>query len=126
MLNVLNSAKHRHCLQGYFTMNVGYIALVWYKQCGKIQEVIFMHRVNEKQLLSSNNGMNIYPGCTHGCIYCSTQSRCRRHLHIIIYTQSVFKRDSIFQLYMLQIRKQQKERLLRRSFCIIQILIMLL
>ena len=100
-------------------MNVGYIALVWYKQCGKIQEVIFMHRVNEKQLLSSNNGMNIYRGCTHGCIYCNAQSRFRRHLHIIIYTQSVFKRDSIFQLYMLQIRKQEKERLLCRSFCII-------
>lgn len=89
-------------------MNVGYIALVWYKQCGKIQEVIFMHRVNEKQLLSSNNGINIYRGCTHGCIYCNAQSRCRRHLHIIIYTQSVFKRDSIFQLYMLQIRKQKR------------------
>ena len=52
--------------------------------------------------------MNIYHGCMHGCIYCNAQSRCRRHLHIIIYTQSVFKRDSIFQLNMLQIEKIRK------------------
>lgn len=29
-----------------------------------------MHNVIAKGILSSNNGMNIYRGCTHGCIYC--------------------------------------------------------
>ena len=29
-----------------------------------------------KSILSPNNGMNIYRGCTHGCIYCDSRSTC--------------------------------------------------
>lgn len=35
-----------------------------------------MHYVDAKGILSSNNGMNIYRGCTHGCIYCDSRSVC--------------------------------------------------
>jgi len=35
-----------------------------------------MHFVNAKGILSAQNGMNIYRGCTHGCIYCDSRSRC--------------------------------------------------
>lgn len=35
-----------------------------------------MHFVNAKTILSSHNGMNIYRGCTHGCIYCDSRSNC--------------------------------------------------
>lgn len=35
-----------------------------------------MHKKEAKVLLSSSNGMNIYRGCTHGCIYCDSRSRC--------------------------------------------------
>lgn len=35
-----------------------------------------MHFIKAKGLLSSKNGMNIYRGCTHGCIYCDTRSEC--------------------------------------------------
>ncbi|WP_160684050.1 radical SAM protein [Clostridium sp. C2-6-12] len=35
-----------------------------------------MHDVMAKCILSSNNGMNIYRGCTHGCIYCDARSLC--------------------------------------------------
>ena len=35
-----------------------------------------MHFVEAKGILSSNNGMNIYRGCTHGCIYCDSRSKC--------------------------------------------------
>lgn len=35
-----------------------------------------MHFVNAKGILSQNNGMNLYRGCTHGCIYCDSRSRC--------------------------------------------------
>ena len=35
-----------------------------------------MHFVQAKSLLSRYNGMNIYRGCTHGCIYCDSRSRC--------------------------------------------------
>lgn len=29
-----------------------------------------MHKVKAKGILSATNGMNIYRGCQHGCIYC--------------------------------------------------------
>lgn len=35
-----------------------------------------MHEKEAKTLLSAQNGMNIYRGCTHGCIYCDSRSRC--------------------------------------------------
>lgn len=35
-----------------------------------------MHFVNAKGILSAQNGMNIYRGCTHGCIYCDSRSKC--------------------------------------------------
>ena len=35
-----------------------------------------MHFVNAKGILSPQNGMNLYRGCTHGCIYCDSRSRC--------------------------------------------------
>ncbi len=40
-----------------------------------------MHFVEVKGILSSNNGMNIYRGCTHGCIYCDSRSRCYGFTH---------------------------------------------
>ena len=35
-----------------------------------------MHTVRAKGILSSDNGMNLYRGCSHGCIYCDSRSRC--------------------------------------------------
>lgn len=35
-----------------------------------------MHYVKAKGILSSKNGMNLYRGCSHGCIYCDSRSRC--------------------------------------------------
>ncbi len=35
-----------------------------------------MHFVNAKSILSAKNGMNLYRGCSHGCIYCDSRSRC--------------------------------------------------
>ncbi|MGI5173889.1 radical SAM protein [Treponema sp. OMZ 840] len=35
-----------------------------------------MHFVKAKGILSAKNGMNIYRGCTHGCIYCDSRSEC--------------------------------------------------
>lgn len=40
-----------------------------------------MHFVTAKSLLSAQNGMNIYRGCTHGCIYCDSQSKCYQMHH---------------------------------------------
>ncbi len=35
-----------------------------------------MHEVTAKGILSAKNNMNIYRGCTHGCIYCDSRSEC--------------------------------------------------
>jgi len=40
-----------------------------------------MHFKEVKTILSSNNNMNIYRGCTHGCIYCDSRSRCYNMEH---------------------------------------------
>lgn len=40
-----------------------------------------MHFVDAKGLLSAQNGMNLYRGCTHGCIYCDARSKCYAFTH---------------------------------------------
>ncbi len=43
-----------------------------------------MHFVEAKGILTANNGqcgMNIYRGCTHGCIYCDSRSTCYKFTH---------------------------------------------
>ncbi len=40
-----------------------------------------MHFVKAKGLLSAGGGMNIYRGCTHGCIYCDSRSLCYQMKH---------------------------------------------
>ena len=40
-----------------------------------------MHKVQAKGILSAHNGMNIYRGCQHGCIYCDARSACYQMKH---------------------------------------------
>lgn len=40
-----------------------------------------MHYVKAKGILSPKNGMNLYRGCSHGCIYCDSRSSCYRMEH---------------------------------------------
>jgi DNA repair photolyase len=40
-----------------------------------------MHEVEVKGILSPQNVMNIYRGCTHGCIYCDSRSKCYQMDH---------------------------------------------
>ena len=40
-----------------------------------------MHEVQAKGILSAQNGMNIYRGCSHGCIYCDARSACYQMDH---------------------------------------------
>ena len=35
-----------------------------------------MHYVTAKTILSPQNGINLYRGCAHGCIYCDSRSSC--------------------------------------------------
>jgi len=43
-----------------------------------------MHYVDAKGILTTSGGrcgMNIYRGCTHGCVYCDSRSRCYQFTH---------------------------------------------
>ena len=40
-----------------------------------------MHYKQYKSILSPQNGMNIYRGCLHGCIYCDSRSNCYQMQH---------------------------------------------
>lgn len=40
-----------------------------------------MHEVMVKGILSAGGGMNLYRGCTHGCIYCDSRSKCYEMKH---------------------------------------------
>lgn len=40
-----------------------------------------MHYVKAKGILSAQNGMNLYRGCSHGCIYCDSRSSCYHMQH---------------------------------------------
>jgi DNA repair photolyase len=40
-----------------------------------------MYFIESKGILSAKNGMNMYRGCTHGCIYCDSRSKCYHFTH---------------------------------------------
>jgi len=40
-----------------------------------------VHFTKAKGILSSKNGMNLFRGCTHGCIYCDSRSKCYQMNH---------------------------------------------
>ena len=43
-----------------------------------------MHFVDAKGILTASGGytgMNIYRGCSHGCIYCDSRSKCYQFTH---------------------------------------------
>ncbi|SDB49946.1 DNA repair photolyase [Pseudobutyrivibrio sp. YE44] len=44
-----------------------------------------MHFVDAKGILTTSGGhcgMNIYRGCTHGCVYCDSRSKCYQFTHL--------------------------------------------
>ncbi len=47
----------------------------------KQKEARRVHFVQAKSILSAQNGMNIYRGCSHGCIYCDSRSKCYGFTH---------------------------------------------
>lgn len=47
-----------------------------------MQRKTAMHEKHVKSILSAKNGMNLYRGCTHGCIYCDSRSLCYQMDHV--------------------------------------------
>ena len=55
-----------------------------------------MHQVKVKGILSAHNGMNIYRGCVHGCIYCDSRSKCYQMNHDFEDKEMIWKIISVF------------------------------
>jgi DNA repair photolyase len=64
-----------------------------------------MHYAEYKTILSPKNGMNIYRGCTHGCIYCDSRSACYQMSHD--FEDVEVKRDAV-SILEAQLRKRRK------------------
>ncbi|MDF2885233.1 MAG: radical superfamily protein, partial [Clostridiaceae bacterium] len=65
-----------------------------------------MHYKEYKSILSANNGINIYRGCSHGCIYCDSRSSCYQMKHD--FTDIEIKKDAPVMLENELKRKRKK------------------
>lgn len=65
-----------------------------------------MHYVKAKGILSPKNGMNLYRGCSHGCIYCDSRSKCYHMDHA--FEDIEIKENAIELLENTLRRKRQK------------------
>lgn len=63
-----------------------------------------MHYVTSKSVLSKNNGMNLYRGCTHGCIYCDSRSKIYGMNHKF---EDIEVKENSLQLLKRELRKRQ-------------------
>ncbi|MCL2300782.1 MAG: radical SAM protein [Firmicutes bacterium] len=64
-----------------------------------------MHYAAYKTILSPQNGMNLYRGCTHGCIYCDSRSACYQMQHD--FEDIEVKRDAA-RILEAQLRRKRK------------------
>lgn len=64
-----------------------------------------MHYADYKTILSPQNGMNLYRGCSHGCIYCDSRSKCYQFDHD--FEDIEVKRDAV-RILEQQLRKKRQ------------------
>ncbi len=65
-----------------------------------------MHFVKAKGILSSQNGMNLYRGCSHGCIYCDSRSRCYHMEHAF---EDIEVKENAIDLLEYALRRKRKK-----------------
>ena len=68
-----------------------------------------MHFTEVKGILSSKNGMNLYRGCTHGCIYCDSRSKCYHMEHDF---EDIEVKSNAIELLEKALRKKRKKCML--------------
>ena len=64
-----------------------------------------MHFVKAKGILSARNGMNLYRGCQHGCIYCDSRSKCYRMDHLF---EDIEVKENALELLEAALRSRRK------------------
>lgn len=65
-----------------------------------------MHYVRAKGILSAKNGMNLYRGCSHGCIYCDSRSRCYHMEHRF---EDIEVKENALELLESALRRKRKK-----------------
>lgn len=65
-----------------------------------------MHFVEAKGILSAKNGMNLYRGCSHGCIYCDSRSRCYHMEHAF---EDIEVKENALELLEYALRHKRKK-----------------
>ena len=64
-----------------------------------------MHYAEYKTILSPQNGINLYRGCTHGCIYCDSRSHCYGMEHSF---EDIEVKQNAVQILEQQLRRKRK------------------
>ena len=64
-----------------------------------------MHYIKAKGILSARNGMNLYRGCQHGCIYCDARSRCYQLNHVF---EDIEVKENAMELLEAALRSKRK------------------
>ncbi len=65
-----------------------------------------MYFVKAKSILSSQNRINIYRGCTHGCIYCDSRSNC---YHTPIPFENIEVKENCVELLESSLKSKRKK-----------------
>lgn len=65
-----------------------------------------MHYIKAKGILSAKNGMNLYRGCSHGCIYCDSRSSC---YHIEHNFEDIEIKENAIQLLETALKHKRKK-----------------
>ncbi|MBO5335890.1 MAG: radical SAM protein [Lachnospiraceae bacterium] len=65
-----------------------------------------MHYLKAKGILSAQNGMNLYRGCTHGCIYCDSRSKCYHIDHVF---EDIEVKENAIELLEAALRSKRKK-----------------
>jgi len=65
-----------------------------------------MHYKPVKSILSSENGMNIFRGCEHGCIYCDSRSKCYRIEHKF---EDIEVKENALELLEIALKKKKEK-----------------
>ncbi|MDE6241659.1 MAG: radical SAM protein [Anaeroplasmataceae bacterium] len=68
-----------------------------------------MHYTTAKSILSSNNGLNIYRGCEHGCIYCDSRSKCYNMPHSF---EDIEVKENALELLEVELSKKRKKTII--------------
>ena len=64
-----------------------------------------MHYVKVMGILSPSNGMNLYRGCLHGCIYCDSRSKCYQMNHDF---EDIEVKENALELLEAALRRKRK------------------